>query len=179
MDCDDPSNWPDTLTQSLRNCSRIPKLARMTSWKPARWQSFKFINPRPLFQLATSNLVGIEPQKFMKESKKNQGRLPDFIVIGSGKGGTTSLDFYLSLHPEIQMARPKEPRFFVDLPPPLGRWSLGIPWYRGLFRSGKKFAGKVLCAIRHGLPWEALRKKCTASFPEPSSSTWSESLLSA
>lgn len=71
-----------------------------------------------------------------------QGRLPDFIVIGATKGGTTSLDFYLSLHPEIQMARPKEPRFFVDEPPPVGGWSLGTEWYRGLFRSDKKICGE-------------------------------------
>ena len=53
------------------------------------------------------------------------GRLPDFIVVGATKAGTTSLDFYLSLHPDIHMAKPKEPRFFVDAPPPGERWSLG------------------------------------------------------
>lgn len=28
--------------------------------------------------------------------------------------GTTSLDLYLSLHPEIHMARPKESWLFID-----------------------------------------------------------------
>jgi hypothetical protein len=37
------------------------------------------------------------------------GRLPDFLIIGAAKSGTTSLAFYLSLHPEIHMG-PKEPR---------------------------------------------------------------------
>jgi len=43
-------------------------------------------------------------------------RLPDFLIVGATKAGTASLDFYLSLHPEIHMARPKKPRFFIDAP---------------------------------------------------------------
>lgn len=38
--------------------------------------------------------------------------LPNLIVIGSAKSGTTSLHHYLSLHPEIFMSSPKELRFF-------------------------------------------------------------------
>ena len=38
--------------------------------------------------------------------------MPDFLVIGAGKSGTTSLDNYLSQHPEIFMA-PKEPSYFA------------------------------------------------------------------
>lgn len=70
-------------------------------------------------------------------------RLPDFIIIGATKTGTTSLDFYLSLHPEIHMARPKEPRFFIDAPEPAGRWHRGLDWYRGLFRSEKRICGEA------------------------------------
>lgn len=71
------------------------------------------------------------------------GRLPDFVVIGAPKAGTTSLDLYLGLHPQIQMAKPKEPRFFVDAPPPAGRWELGLDWYRSLFRGRKPFCGET------------------------------------
>lgn len=39
-------------------------------------------------------------------------RLPDFLVIGAGKSGTTSLHHYLAQHPEVFMAR-KEPSFFA------------------------------------------------------------------
>ena len=42
------------------------------------------------------------------------GRLPDFIVVGAAKAGTSSLARYLSLHPDIHMSRPKEPNFFND-----------------------------------------------------------------
>lgn len=69
--------------------------------------------------------------------------MPDFMVIGATKAGTTSLHFYLSLHPEIFMSKPKEPRFFADAPEPLGRWHRGLDWYRGLFVSAKRLCGET------------------------------------
>lgn len=41
-----------------------------------------------------------------------QTLMPDFLVIGAGKSGTTSLHEYLSQHPQIFMAK-KEPNFFA------------------------------------------------------------------
>lgn len=41
------------------------------------------------------------------------------------------------------MAKPKEPRFFVDAPSPHGRWGLGIDWYRSLFLTKKRFCGEA------------------------------------
>lgn len=38
--------------------------------------------------------------------------LPTFFIIGAAKTGTTSLHYYLSQHPEIQMSANKEPNFF-------------------------------------------------------------------
>jgi hypothetical protein len=74
---------------------------------------------------------------------KTEGRLPDFIIVGATKAGTTSLDFYLSLHPEIHMARPKEPRFFIEAEEPFGRWSRGLDWYRSLYNSNKAVCGET------------------------------------
>jgi hypothetical protein len=71
------------------------------------------------------------------------GRLPNFVVIGAAKAGTTSLHYYLSLHPQIFMAAPKEPRFFVDCAPPRGTWCNGLGWYRSLFRSDKPLCGEA------------------------------------
>lgn len=43
--------------------------------------------------------------------------LPTFLIIGAAKAGTTSLGYYLSLHPEIFVYRDREPHFFsADLP---------------------------------------------------------------
>lgn len=40
-------------------------------------------------------------------------RLPNFVIIGAGKAGTTSLHYYLDQHPEISMSWPKETNFFT------------------------------------------------------------------
>lgn len=39
--------------------------------------------------------------------------LPDFIIGGAPKSGTTALFKYLSQHPEVYTSDPKEPHFFV------------------------------------------------------------------
>jgi hypothetical protein len=39
--------------------------------------------------------------------------LPNFLIIGAGKSGTTSLYHYLKQHPEIFMSPVKEPKFFA------------------------------------------------------------------
>jgi hypothetical protein len=39
--------------------------------------------------------------------------LPNFLIIGAGKSGTTSLYHYLNQHPEIFMSPVKEPKFFA------------------------------------------------------------------
>ena len=53
--------------------------------------------------------------------------LPNFLVIGSMKSGTSSLYQYLRGHPQIFMTREKEPSFFA------GNWSHGLAWYEHLF----------------------------------------------
>lgn len=74
-------------------------------------------------------------------TNKSIGRLPDFIIIGAPKAGTTSLHFYLSLHPEIFMPKVKEPNFFTAHPE--ASWSKGIEWYSSLFRSEKAVCGEA------------------------------------
>ncbi len=61
--------------------------------------------------------------------RRGRGALPNLIVIGGLKCGTTSLHHYLNLHPQIAMSRPKELNFFVaEL-----NWPLGPEWYAGHF----------------------------------------------
>lgn len=54
--------------------------------------------------------------------------LPNLIIIGAAKAGTTSLHYYLDQHPEIEMSTPKEPHFFGR-----GDWREQIEWYQSLF----------------------------------------------
>jgi len=44
-----------------------------------------------------------------------QGRLPNLIIAGVGKAGTTSLFWYLSQHPNICASKVKEIRYFLPL----------------------------------------------------------------
>jgi hypothetical protein len=53
--------------------------------------------------------------------------LPDFVVIGAQKAGTTSLYAYLSAHPRVRPGLFKEAHFF-DL-----RFDRGERWYRSVF----------------------------------------------
>jgi hypothetical protein len=55
--------------------------------------------------------------------------LPNLLVIGAMKAGTTALHDYLGGHPEIFMSRRKELKFFShDL-----NWRQGVGWYRSHF----------------------------------------------
>ena len=56
-------------------------------------------------------------------------QLPNLIIIGGLKCGTTSIHHYLGLHPEIQMSKPKELNFFVEEL----NWDLGLDWYASRF----------------------------------------------
>lgn len=49
----------------------------------------------------------------MKSNKIPQSKLPNFIIIGAGKFGTTSLHYYLQQHPNIYMSPIKETNFFA------------------------------------------------------------------
>jgi hypothetical protein len=39
--------------------------------------------------------------------------MPNLFIIGAAKCGTTSLHYYLDLHPEISMSKVKEPKYFL------------------------------------------------------------------
>ncbi len=80
-------------------------------------------------------------------------RLPNLIVIGAQKCGTTSLHYYLGLHPEIFMSREKELVYFIEEL----NWSKGIDWYRSRFASnapvlGESSTGYSHCTVFPGVP---------------------------
>jgi hypothetical protein len=45
----------------------------------------------------------------------SDGRLPNLLLAGIGKAGTTSLFWHLSQHPDVCASRVKEPRYFLSL----------------------------------------------------------------
>jgi hypothetical protein len=63
-------------------------------------------------------------------------RLPNFLIIGAMKGGTTSLWHYVRTHPLVFMPQEKEPHFFSDR----NVWGKGVSWYRELFADAPQTA---------------------------------------
>ena len=74
--------------------------------------------------------------------------MPNFLIIGAQKAGTTSLYQYLDQHPQIYMSPIKEPNFFAtegDIPDPRRPSVNDIEAYRELFRgvSHEKAVGEA------------------------------------
>ncbi len=65
--------------------------------------------------------------------------LPDFIIIGAMKAGTTTLYRYLDDHPEVGMSRLKETDFFIESK----NYGKGLDWYSGQFEPGKRLYGEA------------------------------------
>jgi Sulfotransferase domain len=93
---------------------------------------------------ADEALVARAHERFAAERRRrparraDRGALPNVVVIGGLKCGTTSLHHYLNLHPEIGMSRPKELNFFIaEL-----NWELGRDWYAGHFDAGHPVRGE-------------------------------------
>ncbi|MEO0536510.1 MAG: sulfotransferase domain-containing protein [Cyanobacteria bacterium P01_A01_bin.123] len=60
--------------------------------------------------------------------------LPDFIIVGAQKSGTTSLFKYLSQHPKILHSSPKEILYFDGgTNPKIDNYEKGLNWYRSHF----------------------------------------------
>ncbi len=53
--------------------------------------------------------------------------LPDFLIIGTQRGGTTSLYHYLQAHPSVYAAATKDTHFFDK------KFHKGVGWYRAHF----------------------------------------------
>jgi hypothetical protein len=59
-------------------------------------------------------------------------RLPDFIIIGAQRAGTTSLHSYLTEHPDVLPSFKKETLFFSNY------YGKGLAWYRSHFPLARK-----------------------------------------
>jgi len=65
--------------------------------------------------------------------------LPNLIVIGAQKCGTSVLHYYLSLHPEVSMSKPKELNFFIEE----RNWPRGVDWYKQQFDPEARVRGEA------------------------------------
>jgi len=72
------------------------------------------------------------------ENSINKPTLPNLIIIGAQKCGTTTLHYYLNQHPEIYMSRIKEINFFNYN----HNWEKGVDWYASNFSPRHRINGE-------------------------------------
>src|SRR5947207_11777509 len=76
--------------------------------------------------------------------------LPDFLIIGAQRGGTTSLYHYLRAHPAVHSTSTKDTHFFDQ------RFHKGVSWYGPHFPTsfetayGTRFCHQHLVTGEHG-----------------------------
>jgi hypothetical protein len=109
--------------------------------------------------------------------------LPNLVVIGVAKCGTTSLHYYLDLHPEIQMSQPKELNFFIHELATEGQvavrsdrelrffaddernWSRGFDWYSTKFDASAPVRGEA--SVGYTAPWfPGVPERMAGSIPD-------------
>jgi len=71
----------------------------------------------------------------------NRGALPNLIIIGAQKCGTTALHSYVARHPEAFMSSKKELNFFIE-DRREGNWQRGVDWYRDQFEPDYQVRGE-------------------------------------
>ena len=69
-------------------------------------------------------LARVNPETHPRKATR---RLPDFLVVGAPRGGTSWLNNSLRAHPAVFMSPRKEPRFFTE------NLARGVDWYARLF----------------------------------------------
>ncbi len=84
---------------------------------------------KPLMPIFMRKLIGRGYRSLKTSIARHTGALPDFIIIGAQKCGTTSLYQYLVEHPSIYPASTKEVGYFDRY------YSDDIKWYRAQFPS--------------------------------------------
>ena len=84
---------------------------------------------RPLVPFFVRKAVRRTLEVMQREIACRTGVLPDFLIIGAQKCGTTSLYEYLIQHPDIYAATTKEVGYFDRY------YQKGLPWYRSQFPS--------------------------------------------
>jgi hypothetical protein len=103
-----PSSGARVLTLRAPSDHRpLVLAASLIARMPQRWQSFGL--------------------RLSRRLRLHRGALPDFIVIGTQKGGTTALYAHLRDHPQVLPCAAKEVHFF-DL-----QFARGEGWYRRCF----------------------------------------------
>jgi len=98
--------------------------------------------PRPVYQFGRRRYYDLRTV-----AGRNPGRgrlLPDFLIIGTAKSGTTTLHGWMSEHPFVEPAVQKEVHFFDY------EFFRGLDWYRAHFPLA---SARAEVESRHGRPF--------------------------
>jgi hypothetical protein len=80
---------------------------------------------------------------FVRRLQASRRVLPDFLIIGAQKSGTSSLYRYLDQHPQVRGSLPKEVHYFDGgLEAGVDAYALGAGWYRAHFPLRSEMAGR-------------------------------------
>lgn len=87
--------------------------------------------------------------------------LPNFLIIGAARAGTTSIYHQLSSHQDVYMPVKKEPQYFTV------NWGKGFEWYGSLFseRRGEGAVGEASVSYSYPM-YEDAPKKIKEALPE-------------
>lgn len=91
---------------------------------------------------AAEDFAGFDEEHFAgndSEPFASASSLPNLVVIGAQKCGTSGLHYYLRLHPQVSMSTPKELNFFIKE----RNWGRGVEWYARHFDPGADVRGEA------------------------------------
>lgn len=112
--------------------------------------------------MPTSKRRTLEPGPGVDRGPEGDGALPNLVIIGAQKCGTTALHGYLALHPEIGMSRVKELTYYNHAP----RTGRDEAWYRSWFDPTKAVRGESSPAYTHHPTFEGIAERMHASIPD-------------
>jgi hypothetical protein len=87
--------------------------------------------------------------------------LPNLLIIGAQKCGTTSLHAYLDLHPDVHMAAEKELDFFIKD----RAWRNGPHWYAERFRDDAPVRGEASPNYTAWPMWDGVPERAAGLVP--------------
>lgn len=88
--------------------------------------------------------------------------LPNVLIIGAAKCGTTSLHNYLGAHPAIQMSEVKELNFFSE--PDV--WARGLGWYENQFDPQSPIRGESSTSYTRAGNATVVAERAHAAIPD-------------
>jgi Sulfotransferase domain len=94
--------------------------------KSKNWEIFQLKNELHAVKEQLESISDGSTSSGAKDELKT-GTLPDFVIIGAQRCGTTTLYHLLTQHPHVERAATKELHFFDN------HFDEGVEWYRGCF----------------------------------------------